>query len=263
MPRIGDNTVQHITSRENDTVKYVRRLASSGSFRTQEGLFFAEGLRLCTDLAERLSPRYVFCTEKLLKAHPHLATLGEECITIGESVAEKLAETRTTQGLFCVFKRPRHGLEQLKPAQGLLLCEQLQDPGNVGAVLRSAAAFDYGGVLFVGGADPFSPRALRASMGSVLRVPSLSFSSVDDAMCSAQEMQVRVYAAAANGKKPADLRTQETSPFLLMVGNEGAGLSKEAFAHAQETVCIPMHNGVESLNAAVAASVLMFSFKNQ
>ncbi len=253
--------MEHITSRENDKVKYVRRLAMSGRFRVQEGLFFAEGKRLCMDLAESAPPVLVLCTEKLLSEQPQLATLGAECITIGESVAEKIAETRTPQGLFCLFPLPMQENSCLQAEQGLVLCENVQDPSNVGAVLRSAAAFGYGGVVLCGGADAFSPRALRASMGAVLRMPVHSFQTLEEAVQALQGNGLRFYAAAGGGKVLSQEERMAEEPFVLMVGNEGSGLSQKAMELADETVCIPMHRGVESLNAAVAASVLMFAFK--
>ncbi len=253
--------MEHITSRENDKVKYVRRLAMSGRFRVQEGLFFAEGKRLCLDLAEKSKPALVLCTEKVLDDLPNLSALGKQCITIGENVAEKIADTRTPQGLFCLFELPKNQAQKKDAQQGLVLCENLQDPSNVGAIIRSAAAFGYGGVLLCGGADPFSPRALRASMGTVLRVPVLCYKNIEDALNEAQSDGVYIYAAAA-GKELSKVKPKEKQPYLLMVGNEGEGLSQKALALANDTLSIPMHHEVESLNAAVAASVLMYAFKN-
>ncbi len=254
--------MQHLTSRENDRVKYACHLAASVSFREKEGMFFAEGMRLCLDLAEKIRPKLVFCTERRLEEQPQLATLGEECVTINESVAQKLAETRTPQGVFCLFPQLKISEDMLLPKQGLVLCEQIQDPSNVGAMLRSAAAFGYGGVLLVGTADPFSPKALRAGMGAVLRVPVLCYATLEAALQAVQQHNPSLLATAVDGMSLAKTKPKENDAFVLMIGNEGAGLSRQALQLANKTVCLPMHAGVESLNAAVAASVLMFACKN-
>ncbi len=253
--------MERITSRENERVKYARRLAASGAFRVQEGLFFAEGKRLCQDLAALQRPRAVFCTEELLARCPEAETMGESCTLVSPPVAEKLADTRSPQGLFCLFALPACHADALCPEAGLLLCEELQDPANVGAVLRSAAAFGYGGVVLASGADPFSPKALRASMGAVLRLPVLRLPSLAQfAATFGPQKPVFLAAAAGPGSRPPG-EMRPGGPFALMIGNEGAGLSEEALALADGRVGIPMQRGVESLNAAVAASVLMYALK--
>lgn len=196
-----------------------------------------------------------------MQQHPGAETLGESCVLVAETVAEKLADTRSPQGLFALFSLPQSREEALHPAQGLLLCEELQDPANVGAVLRSAAAFGYGGVVLAGGADPFSPKALRASMGAALRIPVLRAASFTAAAGALQARGVALLAAAAGpgSRPPGQLRPG--GPFALMIGNEGAGLSAQALSLADGRVGIPMQCGVESLNAAVAASVLMYAMK--
>ncbi len=255
--------VQRICSRENDRVKYARRLAASGAFRIQEGLFFAEGKRLCFDLAQNAPPHTLFYTEAFLAANPETAHLAGQHFLISAGVAEKLADTRSPQGLFCLFALPKAGFAQLKPECGVLLCEEVGDPANVGAALRSAAAFGYGGAVLVGGADPFSPKALRASMGAVLRLPVLCGLGLEEAAEALQNAGVCLYAAAAGqpGGGPAQ-GPGISQRFALLVGNEGAGLSQRALQLATNRVGIPMQNGVESLNAAVAASVLMYLLKN-
>lgn len=251
-----------ITSRDNERVKYARRLATQGAFRAGEGLFFAEGRRLCADLAAVLPAKTAFYTPKLLDAFPEAATLAEESFLVSEHVADKLADTRASQGLYCIFQLPRAGFDDLDPAAGVLVCEALQDPSNTGAVLRSAAAFGFGGVVFTAGsADPFAPKALRASMGAAGHVPVVTDVTFEEARQELKRRGVLLCAAAlCEGALPLGQARPE-GPAALLVGNEGTGLSPEALAAADRVFTIPMHNGVESLNAAVAASVLMYAFK--
>ncbi len=252
--------MERITSRENERVKCTLRLASSAALRREQGLFFAEGLRLCLDLAACLPWQTAFFTEEVLAEEPRVADLSAEAFLVNDSVAQKLSATKTTQGLFGVFRLPQAVLEDLDVSKGVLLAEHIQDPANVGAMLRSAAAFGFGGVVLAGNcADPFGPKVLRASMGAVGRLPVVVQDDIQQAAGALHKAGATLYASALQGAAPlAQVAVQR--PFVLLVGNEGAGLSAEVLALADERVCIPMHAGVDSLNAAVAASVLMFHF---
>ncbi len=242
-------------------MKYARRLAASASFRAREGLFFAEGLRLCRDLAERLPLRALFATKAAHARWPEGAALAAEAYDVSEAVAEKLAGTRSPQGLFGLFETPAADFSRLRPDDGVLVCEAMQDPANAGAVLRSAAALGLGGVVFgPGSADPFGPKALRAAMGAAGRIPVVTGMPVPEAAARLREAGLWLYAAALQNARPLQ-GTAPRRPFALLIGNEGAGLSAEAAAAADELVYLPMQNGVESLNAAVAAALLMYHFK--
>lgn len=251
---------KEITSRDNDTVKYVCRLSASASFRAEEGLFFAEGKKLCFDLAASLPVRSVFYTEDFVNNCPEAADLAQDRYQIKDHVAEKMSETKTPQGLFCLFEIPTSGLAEMDANKGILLCENLQDPANVGAIIRSAAAFGFGGVvLSSGSADPFSPKALRACMGTVGRIPLLCKQDITKTAQELAQNGVMVYATALQNAVPLATATIQR-PCALLIGSEGAGLSKAALEAAGQTVYIPMHYGVESLNAAAAASVLLYHF---
>lgn len=251
-----------ITSRENERVKYARHVAESASFRGAEGVFFAEGRRLCLDLAQHLNPTAVFVTQRCLESFAQPPQILCDAFVVSDSVAQKLADAKTPQGLFCLFEMPRHSLADLDADKGVLLCQQLQDPTNVGTILRSAAGLGFGGaVLADGSADPFSPKALRASMGAVCRLPVVRGESLAGAVSFLKGKGAAIYATALQNAVP--LRQLKVSgPFALMFGNEGAGLSDGALALADQAVCVPMENGVESLNAAAAAAVVMYALKN-
>ena len=251
-----------ITSRDNERVKYARRVAASAEARREEGVFFAEGLRLCLDLAQNVRPQTVFVTEALLEERPELETLGVETFLVKDGVAQKLAETRSPQGLFCLFATPAAAQSALRCEDGVLLCEAMQDPANVGAVVRSAAGLGFGGVVFThGSADAFGPKALRAGMGSVLRLPVLQGADTKETVLALRGAGVRWYAAAAPADSLAAHRADKKPPFGLMIGNEGAGLVPDSMAMADERLHVPMRAGVESLNAAAAAAVLMYEMK--
>lgn len=249
----------HITSRDNERVKFARHLARSAAFRAQQGLFFAEGRRLCADLAQTLKAACVFYTEVAAQSWPEVAQLAPEAYCVSAPVAQKLAGVQTHQGVFCLFATPAGSLASLAAQKGVLLCENLQDPANVGAVLRSAAAFGFGGAVLQQCADPYGEKALRASMGAVGRLPVVTSAPLAEAAVWLRQQKVPLVAAALQHSQPLQ-SAGVTGPVGLLIGNEGNGLSPEALALANVRVCIPLQSGVESLNAAVAASVLMFAF---
>lgn len=250
--------LQQIKSRENEKVKYACHVASSSGFRAEENLFFAEGKKLCFDLASSLKARTVFVTEDFLDENPQAGKLGRETYLISSPVADKLGETKTPQGIFCLFEMPCYTVQQLDAGQGILLCEQVQDPANIGAILRSAAAFGFGGVVLSDGcADPFSPKALRASMGAVGKIPVVTRQDILQSVQALRQSGVQVLAAALQNASPL-AETELRRPFALLIGSEGAGLSQGAIQAASQAVYLPMHRQMESLNAAVAASVLMY-----
>ena len=142
---------EKITSRENAKIKYACRLASSGAFRRSEGKFLAEGRKLCPELCRGAALAPLFCTEAALEKCPELAGLPGEHYLVEDHVADKLADVGTHQGVFGIFRTPVHTLDEAKTGGRYLALERVQDPGNVGTLLRSAAAFGFDGVLLSAG----------------------------------------------------------------------------------------------------------------
>ena len=250
-----------IKSRDNPRVKEARRIAEQPAFRRQTGLFFAEGKRLCFDLAESMAPEAAFFTHAFLQANPQAETLAAESFLVSDSVSGKLSDTKSPQGLFCLFRMPRQSLSAEDIARGVLLCEAVQNPANAGAMVRSAAAFGFGAVVLgAGSADPYAPKALRASMGAAARVCLMTDADIVSAVALLQRAKSTVYALALREGAVPLPKVKPARPLALLVGNEAAGLSAAAAEAADERVYIPMQNGVESLNAAAAASVAMYAF---
>lgn len=252
-----------IQSRENDRVKFACALRDSAARRRAEGLFFAEGQRLCADLAENLAPAEVYYTRRFLEAHPEAAALGGRHAVVSDAVAQKLSDTRAPQGLFCVFPRRTDTLARLRPGGRYLCLEHVQDPANVGALLRSAAAFGFAGAVLCGAcADPFAPKAARASMGALARLALMEAGETKQALDAFHTCGITSLAAALRDSVPLDaVRRELPGGVAILIGNEGNGLAPETAAAADRTVRIPMENGVESLNAAVAGSVLLWHFR--
>ena len=255
--------MEKITSRENAKVKYACRLASSGAFRRAEGRFLAEGRKLCPELCRGAELETLFCTESALEKCPELSELPGEHYLVEDHVADKLADVGTHQGVFGVFRTPVHTLDEVKAGGRYLALERVQDPGNVGTLLRSAAAFGFDGVLLSKGcAAPFAPKTLRASMGAAGRLPVAPVQDLPQALQQLRARGVVCLAAALYHSRPLDEAPQGYPDGLCaVIGSEGQGLTDAAVQACDMAVRIPMTDLVESLNAGVAGSVLLWHFR--
>ena len=232
--------MEKITSRENAKIKYACRLASSAAFRRTEGRFLAEGRKLCPELCRGAELETLFCTETALEKCPELGALPGEHFLVEDHVADKLADVGTHQGVFGVFRTPVHTLDEVRPGGRYLALERVQDPGNVGTLLRSAAAFGFDGVLLSDGcASPFAPKTLREK----------------GITCLAAALYQSQPLSAAASRYPGGV--------CVVIGSEGQGLTDAAIAACDGTVRIPMTDRVESLNAGIAGSILLWHFREE
>lgn len=255
--------MEKITSRDNARIKYACKLAASGAFRRSEGRFFAEGRKLCPELARAAQLETLFLTAAAAEKCPRLAALPGEHFLVEDHVAAKLAGVPAPQGVFGVFRTPAHTLEEVRPGGRYLALEGVQDPGNVGTLLRSAAAFGFDAVLLGPGcAAPFSPKVLRASMGAAGRLPLGVCADLPAALGALRGRGVACLAAALYKARPLDaVGTQFPGGVCVVIGSEGQGLSDAAIAACSAAVRIPMTDRVESLNAGVAGSILLWHFR--
>ncbi|WP_283607168.1 TrmH family RNA methyltransferase [Faecalispora anaeroviscerum] len=257
---------QVITSRKNEIVKAAAKLRDSSSFRREQNTFLAEGARLCADAADSgLLIRGVFYTEKAGEKYAsyleRIFPKAEQVYQIAESVGELLSDTRQPQGVFCTAELPKRTSTEAGIGQNgcYLALEEIQDPSNLGAVLRTAEALGVSGVVLAGSCcDPYGAKALRAGMGAVFRLP-LYFEE-ELASCACRLREQGFFTAAAVPAEDAVPITQISFPsaVLLAVGNEGAGLSEATIAACDARITIPMLGRAESLNAASSAAILMW-----
>ena len=258
------NTVSTITSRDNDRIKRACALRDSEKQRAAAGLFFAEGPKLCLELSQSCEPAEVFATPRALEHTPALSAFAGRTTLIAPHVAEKLAGTRSSQEVFGLFRAPScDPAPMLASAGRILALEAVQDPGNVGALLRSAAAFGFDGVLLGPGcAAPFSPKVLRASMGAAGRLPLGVCADLPAALKTLGARGVTCLAAALYNARPLDeVPARYPGGLCLVIGSEGQGLSDAAVGACALSVRIPMTDRVESLNAGVAGSILLWHFR--
>ena len=250
-----------ITSRENSKIKYACSLRDSEKQRAADGLFFAEGPKLCLELAKSCTPRAAYATEAALEKTPELASLAP--VPVAPHVAEKLAGTKSSQGVFVLFETPRPDPALLTTARRILALEGVQDPGNVGTLLRSAAAFGFNAVVLGPGcAAPFSPKTLRSSMGAAGRLPVLHTDDLPGTLHRMRDRGVTCLAAALYRSRPLDEAGRDfPGGVCVVIGSEGQGLTDETVQACDAAVRIPMTDRVESLNAGVAGSVLLWHFR--
>ncbi len=257
-----------ISSTTNTKIKSVLALRDKSKVRKERGAFIIEGSRSVYELTkENCLELYVsehFLQQADAQEKERLAQLCPTYETVTDTVFGRLSDTRTPQGILAVAKMPEHTLQELqRTASLLLLLERIQDPGNMGTLLRSAEAAGVTGVIVSeDSADIFQPKVVRATMGSLMRLPIVRTKDFIRTVKELQEEGIALYAAALSGAVPYD-KADWNRPCGVMIGNEGAGLSKEAQEAATKTVQIPMAGAVESLNAAVAASVLLFEAARQ
>ncbi len=253
-----------ITSLANEKVKYVRSLKRR-RVRYREGRFFVEGVRLVKDAWEAgITPAFVFYGPDLMD-RPEVRTLlsamqaaGVPCLAVSDRVLRAVSDTVTPQGIVAVLPMP----EMRPPARSdlVLILDGVRDPGNLGAILRVAAGAGVGQVWMAPGtADPFSPKVVRAGMGAHFRL-SLAWGTWEHIRRAVEGY--RVWLADASGERLYD-EVDWSLPSALIMGGEAAGAGEEAKRLAVGRVRIPLADGVESLNVAVATGVILFEAVRQ
>lgn len=257
--------MEKITARTNERIKYAVRLGESASFRKENGEFFLEGARLCSDAAKTgIAIKQAFFTSVALnKYSSYIESIMQSdciCFEISNDVAKKLSGTENPQGVFCVC-RVREISDKLKSDGKYIALENLQDPSNLGAICRSAEAIGLDGIIVSGGCDVYNPKALRAAMGSSLRLPMIESPDIISLISSAKETGMRVYASVP-ADDATDIRNADLNGgVIICVGNEGSGLSPETIEVCTDRVTIPMGGRAESFNASAAAAILAWELK--
>ena len=254
-----------INSVSNKQVRRAVQLAGKAKARREEGLFVAEGLRMCRECApDRVEILYV--TEEFASGEENRRWLSSyRYETVSEAVMKAMADTKTPQCVLGLVRQPVWSLSDIlgRERPMILVLETIQDPGNLGTLLRAGEGAGITGlVMNRETADIFNPKVIRSTMGSLLRVPFVYVDDLKAACRKMQDMGIRLFAAhlkAVHNYEQADY----TGSTGFLIGNEANGLSREITALADGLIKIPMAGRVESLNAAIAASVLMFEAARQ
>ena len=260
-----------ITSAANPRVKEVIRLQTQAKARRDTGLYTVEGLRMAQEAPEK-DLVSVWASERFVQEHPKAwedlqgrVMDPQEAQVVGERVFDKLSQTCSPQGILCVLRQRTCQPEDMLTGQNplLLILDRIQDPGNLGTILRTAEAAGAAGVLLGEGCvELYNPKVIRSTMGAIYRVPVGEVEDLVQVLAFLRERGVRLFAAHLEGEGPYD-QEDFTGPCGFLIGNEGRGLRPAVSQAAHTRVRIPMAGQAESLNAAVAASVLAFEAARQ
>jgi len=247
-----------IDSLQNPRVRIWRSLKDR-SGRAEHGLFLAEGEHMAGEASAAGKAECLLLDKARAGCFPALtgAAGGIPVFLLAGHVMQAVCDTKTPQGVAAVCRMPGGApLDRLGPR--VVALEGVQDPGNVGAILRTMDAAAFTGLLIDGKtADPFSPKALRATMGGIFRVPVRAAGSLARDLMGLRARGYGILAGVLGGG-PFYSRRPDPERLCLLIGGEGAGLSEEAAACATSRVTLPMPGGAESLNAAVAAGVMIY-----
>lgn len=246
---------ERITSRKNPLLQQVRRLLSSRKERLSTGLYVADGTKLLEE-AIKWCPglEIAILSEDVQMQIPENVRL----VRVPADVMESISPMQSPQGALFVCKIPQTA--DFVPAGGMLLLDGIQDPGNLGTILRTADALDIPVALLEGCADPYSHKVVRASMGAVFRTRPLQVTWAAAAKACAQ--RGIPIAVTALSDRAQDLRQAPVGRMAVVIGSEGQGVRPEIMTAAQQQLIIPMNPNCESLNASVAAAIVMWQMKN-
>lgn len=276
----------YISSMANAQVKELLRLQKKRSERKKRGIVIAEGERLVSEIPSGLLEK-VYVSESWYHSYKEtqyreklLSGFGQaeefEPVVLSDNVFSAVTDTKTPQGVMALVHMPKWTMEDLlRPVPGeglsatvrkpllLLGLERLQDPGNLGTILRTAEAAGVNGIVMSADCvDLFSPKVIRSAMGAAFRIPVVMAEDFAGMIGDVQRSGCNVYAAAL-GKSRSYFEYSYCGDIMFLIGNEGNGLSDEAIRGADQRIYIPMEPQVESLNAATAASVLVFEARRQ
>lgn len=249
-----------ITSKDNQLIKFVNLLQSSPKARKSENLFVLEGLRICCDAYDNgIKFDKLIVTKTALDKHNEkindFITVSDKCYLLRDDLFKKISDTNTPQGIIAIAKIPELKSNILNGGRYIAL-ENISDPSNLGAISRTAEALGVRGIIISSdGCDPYSPKSLRASMGTLLRMPIFV---TDDIVAFFKQNGLISYGCVVdkNAKGISDIAFCDNS--VIVIGNEANGLTENTKRNLDNLITIPMSGKAESLNAAMAASIAMW-----
>ncbi len=265
--------MRFISSENNDLIKKVKSLKLK-KYRELRKEFFVEGARIVKEaLMSSAEIKEIIISEKASENEDIAETicmaikLGCDIYTVSETVFKSISETTNPQGILATIKMADYDLEEMIIAKSIDVCkcdkyfvilDEIKDPGNMGTIIRTADAAGFNGVIVSKGCvDVYNPKVLRSTMGSIFHIPINLSQDLSYALKEIKTQNIRVYAAHTKGNLyyyEADM-TQSTA---IVIGNEAFGISDKTMESADELISIPITGRAESLNASVAAGILMY-----
>lgn len=254
-----------ITSTSNAQVKRLLQLQKKSKARNEEHVFLVEGLRMFSEVPEERVEK-VYISETLYNKKKQELNLERFSVEIlSDTVFQYVSDTKTPQGILCIVKQIKYDVEALINIENphFMVLDNLQDPGNLGTIVRTAEGAGVNAVfLSKESVDIYNPKTIRSTMGSIYRMPVIYIEDLLELLEIFRKKGIKSYAAHLEGKKSYDKENYQSGTAIL-IGNEGNGLRKEIADNTDVWVQIPMQGKVESLNAAIAASILMFEVYRQ
>jgi len=250
--------INKITSTSNNLIKQITKLDTTKHI-LELGMCFVEGEKLVWELYENGLVDTVLITEKKQEEYNH-ALKFKDCnvIVVNEIVSNKISQTKTNAGVFALCKLPVSNFTFDKP---FLVLDGIQDPSNLGSIIRSAIAFDFNNIVLLNCCYPYLPKVIRSSMGYVFKTNFL-YSSVKELEECQNKYEFDLYCADMNGEDVATF-SPKAKLFGIVLGNEGKGVSNDVKVLCKNTISIAMQNGVESLNVGVSASIIMYQLNEK
>ena len=245
---------ERISSRKNPLLQQVKKLLSSRAERRKTGLFVADGTKLLEE-AVKYWPglQTVILTDGVeIQVPDHVRV-----VRVPEDVMASISPMEAPQGALFLGRLPEQ--QEFVPKKGMLILDGVQDPGNIGTILRTADAMDVPVVLLEGCADPWSWKVIRSTMGAAFRTPGVPASREEVlGKCRGAGTPIGVTALS---DRAVDIRSARLSDMALVIGSEGRGVRKEVLENADHELIIPMNPHCESLNAAIAAAIVMWEIR--
>lgn len=252
-----------ISSTSNARIKNITQLKKSAKARKEQQCFLVEGPRMFFEVPkEQLMEVYI--TENFEEKYKDKLK-GYRYEVISENVCQHISDTKTPQGVTALVKQSRLTFDELLAIEKnplFIVLENLQDPGNLGTILRTAEGAGVTGIIMNRETvDPYNPKVIRSTMGTIFRVPFVIVDDLEGTLTKLKKKGIATYAAHLGGSSFYEPDYRKGSAFLI--GNEGNGLSDKITAMAEHKIKIPMKGKVESLNAAIAATVLVYEAQRQ
>ncbi len=263
----SDKGINMISSTSNQQIKNIQNLMKKAKERKKQKVFIVEGPKMCFEAPHKLL-KAVYVSESFYKENRYAKELNSvEAVTevVSDQVFKTISDTQTPQGIMAIVQMPEYKLEDVinKEQPHILILESIQDPGNLGTMIRTGEGAGISGIIMnKTTVDIFNPKTVRATMGSLYRVPFFIAEDLTEAIAKLKENGIRLYAAHLKGKMSYD-KPDYTKPCGFLIGNEGNGLSDEIADLADNYIKIPMAGKVESLNAAISATLLMYECSRQ
>lgn len=254
--------MEKITGKNNDLIKSVKKLLSSSKERRVNNSFVLEGARLVFDALSSLCRIKCFLVtesayDKYREQCDEIINRAEKSYLISDEISVKLSETENAQGIFAVF-----GIEEktvdFKADGKYIALDNVQDPGNLGTILRTAEALGIDGIIIGGGCDLYNPKVLRATMGAVFRVNTIRCSDAAEVLASLKAQNFKIYATSPSSSAKPITDADFSGGGICVIGNEANGISDRVSELADDLITIKMLGRAESLNASVAASITMW-----